>query len=150
MVNRGKTLIEYINLLGFVALGVSFGYLLGLKSQKGINPTVKSMQAALDVEKEIHQRQLGRLKKQLGEWEQPQELSQMAAKMGGMGTEDMVSMFINQIGGMKNIPGWLRPAIPGITGWIKSNPEQIKQIISKVAGGQSKPGENQEGNQDYL
>ena len=93
-------------------LGVTLGLILGRFWQKFESPSVKTLRLALADSDMYFKSQIGRYKARLKEYEQPSELQQMAGNMQGASEGDMVTAFVNQIGGMRGVPRWIRPFLP--------------------------------------
>jgi len=116
--------------LGTGMIGVSFGYLFGLLTKRWLTPTVKILQNALETERAYYQTILGRMKRRIADYEQPPDLMRIAHKNPSNPLE-VVTMFADNLGSIKEIPKWLRPFIPAIQSYIKENPEQVSQLIER-------------------
>ena len=121
---------EIILAIGTGLCGVAVGYLFGVVTKRYMSPRVKDLQRVIEDEEVYHKKMIGRLSRRIAEYEQPPELQQMANQQVE-NPADLVNMLVSNIGGIKGLPRWVRPFLPAIQGWIKENPEQVQQLISK-------------------
>lgn len=126
---------ELVLALGTGLVGVSIGYVLGLLTKHWTAPTVMQVKKALEANDEYHKKLEGRLKRQIGEYNQPPELQSVATAInqGGIEGSNMIEMITNALPTIKGIPTWMRPMIPAVTGWLKENPDQVDALVKKFA-----------------
>lgn len=119
--------------VGTGLIGAATGLLTGLLLAKviGLRPEVRELQRALEANDYYYKQRIARLKGMMKEYEQPTELQQMAHQLQGANSQDMISMLVQNLGGIKGIPKWLRPFIPAIQNYILENPEKVQQLIKK-------------------
>lgn len=91
----------------------------------------------------MNNRWRGRIK----EYEQPSELQQIANS--GAEGDDMVNMILQNIGGVKSLPRWVRPFLPAIQSYIKENPDKVQAVIQRFVN-QQKGGEESNNGDDQL
>src|SRR3989304_8915564 len=93
--------------VGVGLVGAFTGLIVGffLAKRMGLTPSTREYKIAYEEleqrYKEMNSRWRGRIK----EYDQPSELQQMANS--GAAGDDLVTMLINNIGGMKSVPSWL-------------------------------------------
>lgn len=135
--------------VGASLISVSIGYILGIVTKKFMNPSVKELEKQLQINDEFYKTQLGRLKRRAAEYEQPPDMMQLANQMQGMdlNSPDAINMLVNNLGSIKGIPKWLRPAIPGIMAYVKENPQMVQALIQKFI---NQRGENKQDGESYL
>jgi len=123
---------EMFNILSGVCIGSVLGLIIGVWMAKytGLSPSSRELKRAL-IENEEHSKTMqSRLKRRIAEFEQPPELQQMVQGLD-LNSPDAVNMLINNLGSIKGIPRWIRPFIPGIAGYVKEHPEQVKGILER-------------------
>jgi len=131
---------EIILAAGMGLVGASIGFILGVLTKKFLNPTIKQYKQAIEDGENYYKTQIARYRGRLKEFSQPSELQSIANS--GAQAEDMVNMFLNQLGNIQGMPKWMRPLIPGIQQYAKENPEQVKALIEKFT--QAKIGQKNE------
>ena len=117
--------------VGTGMIGGTLGYVLGLLTKRFLSPSVKELNQTIEANDRWYKQTMGRMKSRFKEYEQPSELQQMAAGADGMEQGDLVSMVIQNIGGIKSLPRWVRPFLPAIQSYIKENPDKVAALIKQ-------------------
>ena len=124
---------EYIFAGGIGCIGATIGFIIGMKYQRYLRPDARELEKALQYADENYKTMQSRLRNRLREYEQPAELIQTANQLStvDLSSPEAINMLIQQFGGMKSLPRWLRPMIPAIASYVKENPEIVKQLVEK-------------------
>jgi Na+/glutamate symporter len=119
--------------IGVGTFGASLGILAGivLARRLGLTPSAKELEHALDANEDYYKTYIGRLKGKMKEYEQPTELQQFAHAQQGVAPENLAAMLAAELPNVRGIPRWLRPLLPGIIDYVKSNPDQVQTLVQK-------------------
>jgi hypothetical protein len=138
---------EMILAVGCGSIGASLGFLLGIITKKFLSPKNIEYRQMLKENEEYHKTQLGRMRARLKEYEQPSELQRFANGVNGQDPKDLVGLLANELPNLRGLPKWVRPLIPGISSYLKENPDQVQALIAKFA---NKTGKESLSTQDSL
>ena len=129
-------------------IGATLGLISGLVVSKrlGLTPSAKELSKALDANETYYRQTIQRFKGRLKEYEQPSELQRFAHQTKGVEPENMIAMLANELPNIRGLPAWIRPLVPGIQEYLKENPEQVQELITKFTSKNAKVAESM----DYL
>ncbi len=139
-----------LELIAGACIGATLGLISGIIISKkmGLTPSAKELEKALEANESYYKQTIQRFKGRLKEYEQPSELQRLAHQTKGAEPENIIAMLANELPNIRGLPGWIRPLVPGIQAYLKDNPEQVMELITKFTSKTTK--DTTEGSMDYL